>query len=517
MNWNATVASLQFLQFLNSLFYALFVAEHCHIAVHRIAHRQSDFTPAVAIVWPVQHPLKPLLFPYNHFVFIHVKVRLTLGKGSGMCTGTLAEHNRVQQGVSPQAIAPVDADVSALSGGVDTGQISLPVNVGFDAAHQVVHSRTNWHRLFNHVFASEVNAQLADLAEFFHNQLFAQVSAVQQYTTVDAVTRIDLGLLRTRHHVSRGQLHHIRSVLLHEPLTVFVPQVCALASGCLREEHSATRYGGGVVLDHFHVHQFSASIVSQGHTIASDNQGVGARLEQPPTAAGAENDTLGPDSAQLSGAYLQRGYSGNLTFFDDERGYKPFFVTLHAGLYQLLKHDVEQGLTGEVTDEEGTGASLAPKGPSTQLALVVSIERHAHVLHIDQRLTSGAAHNFNGILVAQVVAALDCIVGMVFPIISPVGQSGVDTTLSGAGVAPYGMNLTDDRGVGATCPSGDGGSHSSQSRAYYQHIMFQHLILLIPYSSVKTLVFECPVYGQPSMDVVQLPDAKHANTFPNRR
>ena len=102
------------------------------------------------------------------------------------------------------------------------------------------------------------------------------------------------------------------------------------------------------------------------------------------------------------------------------------------------------------------------------------------MFHIDEGLAGRAAHHLNGVLVAQEIAALDGVVGVIFPIVAPVEEGGVDAALGGVGMAAYRMNLADNGGVGPVGPGGDGRAHSGQAGADYQNIMLQHTLSFSP-------------------------------------
>ena len=106
-----------------------------------------------------------------------------------------------------------------------------------------------------------------------------------------------------------------------------------------------------------------------------------------------------------------------------------------------------------------------PRRPSS------SVEDDAHVLEVDELLAGLAAHDLDGVLVAEEVAALDGVVGVLMPIVAAVGEGRVDAALCGVGVAADGIDLGEHGDVGA----GPGGlqrrAHTGQARAEHQHIM----------------------------------------------
>ena len=234
-----------------------------------------------------------------------------------MIARAFAKDDGVQQRVCTQPVAAVNADAGALAGRVHAGQIGLAVDVGADAAHGVMHAGADGNRVCDHVAAHQVDADLADLAELFHDKCLAQMAAVQVNAAVDAVSGIDLGLLSPGDHITGGQLHHVGSVLLHETVAVFIQQVGALAPGRFGDQHPTACQGRGMVLDHLHVHQFGPGVVGQSGAVPGADQGVGAGLEDPAETTGAEDDGLRPDGVDLARSNLQGHDATDLAVFDD--------------------------------------------------------------------------------------------------------------------------------------------------------------------------------------------------------
>ena len=117
-------------------------------------------------------------------------------------------------------------------------------------------------------------------------------------------------------------------------------------------------------------------------------------------------------------------------------------------------------MAGEVGDEEGAGALLAAEAAGAEASFLVAVEGDAHVLHGDDFASGHAAHDLDGVLVAEVVAAFDRLEGVLFPVVAAVGEGGVDAALGGAGVAADGIELANEGGVGAVGIGGEGGAHT---------------------------------------------------------
>ncbi len=223
-------------------------------------------------------------------------------------------------------------------------------------------------------------------------------------------------------------------------------------------------------LHHLHVHDRGAGAVGQADAVAGADQGVGAGLVDAAGAAGGHDHGLGADDAELAGADLHRHAALADAVFDDEVRDEPLFVDAQAVLDQLLVEDVQQRLAGDVTDEVGAGALLAAEGARAELAVLVAVEDDAHALQGEHLGAGLGAEHLDGVLVAQVVAALDRVEGVVLPGVVLV-HGGVDTALGGVGVAADRMDLGDDRDVGALRLGGDSGAHAGKPGADYQDIV----------------------------------------------
>ena len=88
----------------------------------------------------------------------------------------------------------------------------------------------------------------------------------------------------------------------------------------------AAGQSGRVVLHHLHVHQAGPRVVRQGYAVSGYYQCVGAGLEHPAQAAGAEDDRLGPDGVHLPGAYFQRRNAAHLPVLLHQAGDEPLLV-----------------------------------------------------------------------------------------------------------------------------------------------------------------------------------------------
>ena len=93
------------------------------------------------------------------------------GARGGVLARAPAEDQRVEQRVGAEAVAAVDRDAGHLAGGVEAGDRRRAVDVGLDAAHDVVLARADLDRLARDVGAGEVPADVDDLAQRLEHAL----------------------------------------------------------------------------------------------------------------------------------------------------------------------------------------------------------------------------------------------------------------------------------------------------------------------------------------------------------
>src|SRR6185503_20829423 len=81
-------------------------------------------------------------------------------------------------------------------------------------------------------------------------------------------------------------------------------------------------------------------------------------------------------------------------------------------------------------------------------ALGGAVERHPHLLEVVDRVDGLLAHDLDGVLVGEVIAALDGVEGVPLPVVLfDVGQRCAHPALRGAGVAAGGVQLGQHRGA----------------------------------------------------------------------
>ena len=135
---------------------------------------------------------------------------------------------------------------------------------------------------------------------------------------------------------------------------------------------------------------------------------------------------------------------------------------------------MQERLACEVGYEKGACLALATERSGAEAALLVPAEYDPHVLHGDDLAARLAAHDLDGVLVSQVIAALHRVEGVILPGVSALCEGCVDSTLSRVGVAAYGVDLGDYRYVCAVLLCCEGRSHAREARADDKNIVVKH-------------------------------------------
>ena len=121
---------------------------------------------------------------------------------------------------------------------------------------------------------------------------------------------------------------------------------------------------------------------------------------------------------------------------------KVFVKEVSLGAYILLVQRMQNGVTGTVSRCAGARGlftakvhALAAKLALVDLAVVQSRERYAEMLQFVHGLGCCAAHVFDGILVTEIIAALDSIEHVPVPAVRPyIRQCRVYSALCGNSV-----------------------------------------------------------------------------------
>ncbi len=226
-----------------------------------------------------------------------------------------------------------------------------------------------------------------------------------------------------------------------------------------------------MVLDHLHVHQVSAYLVGQAHPVSRDDEAVGAGLEGAAQAPRCQDDRVGPEQVEPARHELQGEHALADPVVHGQGGDEPLLVDPDACLHQLLMEDVEHDLAGDVGHEEGARSLLPTEAAGAEPAVFVPVEGDAHMLKLDNGRTSFLRHDLDGVLVTEIVAALDGREGVLLPGVAAVREGGVDPPLRGVGVAAHGVDLGDDGNISAVGLGSEGSAHPCEPCPYDDYIV----------------------------------------------
>ena len=389
----------------------------------------------------------------------------------GVLAGALAEDVDVQQRVGAETVRAVHRHARALAGGVEAGndrgvvREHLGVVVGRDAAHRVVRGGHDRHGLDDRVDAEVGAGELGDVGELGLEHLGAEVRAVQQHVVASgpgAAALGDLLLHAAGDDVARGEVLDRRGVPLHEALARDVAQDRALAAGALGEQDAEPGQAGRVELEELHVLQRQALAPDDPDAVAGQGVRVGGRLVDLPESAGREDDGLGLEDVQVAGGQLVGDDAGDLRaavvgLHRDEIEHVELVEEVDAELDAVLEQRLQDHVTGAVGGVARAAhrrlavvGGVAAEPALVDLALGRAVERQAHVLEVDDRVDRLFREDLSGVLVDEVVAALDGVEGVPLPrVLFDVRERRGHAALRRTGVRARRVQLGDHGGLRA--------------------------------------------------------------------
>jgi hypothetical protein len=219
---------------------------------------------------------------------------------------------------------------------------------------------------------------------------------------------------------------------------VLVDQIAALAAHAFGNQAAHFRDAGRVELPELHVFQRQPGAQHHAETVAGIDVGVGGMAKDAAGAAGGQQRGARLEQARLAGLDLQRHHAQHIAFFVADQVQREELVEeLRARGDVALVQRVQQRMAGAVGG--GAGADgllaavvlrLAAKRALVDLAVFQARERQAHVLQFVHRAGCIAAHELDGVLVAQVIRSLHGVIHVPVPVvIRHVGQRRRDAAL----------------------------------------------------------------------------------------
>src|SRR5579884_3542607 len=362
-----------------------------------------------------------------------------------------AKHDQVYQRVCAEAIGSVYGDACDLACRVEAGQRRplriddhAAIVIGRSAAHRVVRGRLNWYRLIDRLDAQVVTGEVGDVGQLFGNNLRTQVAQVEIdiVLAVYAVAFVNLLENAARDDIAWREVFKGGHVLGHKVFALAVEQLRAFATSALAEQHADFIQAGGMELVHLHVFQRNAAPVGNRHPVARAGKGVAGDFPGASIAAGGKHDGLRVEGVNFACANLHRYYAAGLPFIEQQVEDEVFIEETHLVLDGLLVHGLQQHMAGAVGGVAGTAhrsfavvAGMTAKAALVDTPIVCAVEGQAAMLEFVDGIDGVAGENLGCWLVYQVVAALDGIVHMPFPVIFfLVAERGGATALGRASV-----------------------------------------------------------------------------------
>ena len=388
------------------------------------------------------------------------------------------EQQAVEQRVAAQPVGAVHRDAAALAGGEEVlGERAAAVDVDLDAAHEVVRRGPDRDGLVAGVDPGDVHRQLAHLQQARADLLGADRPQVEQDEAVDAAPRGELLGLGARHDVAAGQLHLVGRVAGHEALAVGIDEDAALAPAALGDQHAVAQ-AGGVELHELEVHERQTGAKGDRGAVAGTVDRVRRALVDAARRTGGEDHGLCAELVQTAVADVDGDHAGGAIVVHRQARQEPLFVDLDAALEALLVERVQNDEARDVGRVGGARVAGAAERPLGDRAVLVAAEGAAHVLEGDQVAGRLAGHDLDGVLVAEVVGALDGVEHVSFPGVV-VAEGAVDAALGAAGMAAHRVHLGDEGDVGARVAGRDGGPQAGQAGADDEHVVLGQLKITV--------------------------------------
>ena len=198
---------------------------------------------------------------------------LFVGRGGAV----MGEHDRFEQRVGSQAVGAMQARTGDFADGEQAGQGRLTLQVGRDAAAEVMGGGHDGHRLGGEVEA-RLTAGLVDVREAFGEVSLGDLRGVEQ--NVGHAILLHHGIDRAGDDIAGREVAE-RMEVLHEGPQGEVAQDRAFAAHGFRDQGTTTvrRFQGRrMELDHLHVTDFGARAVGHRDTVAGGDVGIGREL-----------------------------------------------------------------------------------------------------------------------------------------------------------------------------------------------------------------------------------------------
>ena len=360
----------------------------------------------------------------------------------------------------------------------------LSVVIGRDPAHVVMHRRQDGNGRPGDVHSGENVGRLCDPGQAFVDHIRSQVFQVQVEVIpfrANSAPLPDFDGHGAADHVTGSQVLGIGGVTLHEPFTLRIGQVTALAAHPFGNQHTGAVNAGRMELNEFHVLQRQAG--AQYHGIAVTGAGMGGGTGEISASIPPRSQDHGVGAKAVQFPLFQvpgQDSPAHTCVVHDQVDGKIFNEKFGIMLQGLLVQGMQDGVTGAVGSGAGTlrRAFTEVSRHSTErtlinLAVYGTREGYAVMFQFDHCSSGLLAHIFNGILVAQPVRPLDGIVHVPAPVIlAHIAQGRAHAPLGRNGVTAGGKDLGDASRFQLFLGHAEGGAQPGAAGAYHNNIVF---------------------------------------------
>ena len=227
----------------------------------------------------------------------------------------------------------------------------------------------------------------------------------------------------------------------------------------------------------------------QGDAVARTDVGVAGGAEGSCVAAGGEKHGLGLDEVEAAVYHVPGQDPAGLSLVHDEFQHQKLVEKPYLMPQAFLEQGVQHGVAGAVGRRAGAAhrglaevLGVAAEGPLVDAAVVQARKGKPHMLQLDDHLGGHAAHELDGVLVAQPVGALDRVPHVEMPVVRlHVAQGCADAALGAYRVASGGKHLADDGGVhlaaglqGGPQPGAAGAHHQGAHPVHGDFFIYSH-------------------------------------------
>ena len=214
-------------------------------------------------------------------------------------------------------------------------------------------------------------------------------------------------------------------------------------------------------LHHLHVLERHTDAQGHGHPVPSARVGVRRADVEASRPTGREDDRLRADRLEPAVEEVPGDHSLAAVVVHDELPGEELLVGRDLPLHHLLVENVDEDVTGDVGGIRGPRGAGSAEGSLGYAPVLGSREDGPPVLELVDIARSLVAQDLDRVLVAEVVRPLDRVVRVRLGIVlGGVAEGRVDPALGCSGVAANGMDLGEQRDVGARIVRLDGRAHA---------------------------------------------------------